>query len=79
MLEAGQPEAAAEALTTALELDPDSPLRPLLAYYLEQMGKPVPPPTEQQPEAATSPSAEQPAAIKPTTTPLPADIFAPSP
>jgi hypothetical protein len=42
-LESGSPEDAAEHFTKALTLQPDLPVRPIAAYYLEKMGKPVPP------------------------------------
>ena len=42
-LEAGMPEDAAAHFTKALTLAPDLPVRPIAAYYLEKMGKPVPP------------------------------------
>lgn len=43
LLEAGAPELAAEHFTKALELVPDLQPRRLIAYYLEKLGKPVPP------------------------------------
>lgn len=43
LLEAGQPQTAAEHFTQALTLEPGLVTRPLAAYYLEKMGKPVPP------------------------------------
>ena len=53
-LEAGRPDRAAAALTEALTLAPDLPLRPVAAYYLEKLGKPVPPP-----RAGTVPDAKK--------------------
>ena len=44
LLEAGRPGEAADAFTRALTRGPAVSARPLVAYYLEQMGKPVPPP-----------------------------------
>lgn len=44
-LEAGTPDLAAERFTKALTLAPSLPLRPIAAYYLEKLGKPVPPPS----------------------------------
>ncbi|HWE40157.1 MAG TPA: hypothetical protein VG406_26635 [Isosphaeraceae bacterium] len=44
-LEAGYPEKAGAAFTTALRLSPDLTTRPIAAYYLEKMGLPVPPPS----------------------------------
>ena len=43
-LEAGIPDEAAEHFTKALTLAPDLVVRPIAAYYLQKMGKPVPPP-----------------------------------
>jgi tetratricopeptide (TPR) repeat protein len=43
-LEGGRPDRAAAALAQALTLVPDFALRPVAAYYLEKLGKPVPPP-----------------------------------
>ena len=40
------PSAAAESLTKALTLAPDLGVRLIAAYYLEKMGKPVPPPAK---------------------------------
>ena len=62
-LEAGMPEEAAKHFTQALTLDPNLPVRPIAAYYLERMGKPVPPPSPR--EGATG--------GKPTTTATPAE------
>src|SRR5262249_37736040 len=42
-LEAGRPEEAAKHFTNALTLSPDMPTRPIAAYYLEKLGKAVPP------------------------------------
>lgn len=42
-LEAGTPDLAAEHFTKALTLIPNLPTRPIIAYYLEKLGKPVPP------------------------------------
>jgi tetratricopeptide (TPR) repeat protein len=50
-LEGGVPEVAAEHFTKALTLAPKMAQRPIIAYYLEKMGKPVPPaPTPAKPE-----------------------------
>ena len=54
-LEGGMPTAAADHFEKALQLEPTIPVRPLLAYYLEKLGRKVP-------EAAGS--AEAPA-VKP--------------
>jgi hypothetical protein len=43
LLESGKPELAASSLTNTLTLAPDQALRPVAAYYLEKIGKPVPP------------------------------------
>jgi tetratricopeptide (TPR) repeat protein len=42
LLESGSPEEAAEYFTRALKLVPDLVYRPIMAYYLTKMGKPVP-------------------------------------
>ena len=42
-LESGDTTRAAEDFTSALTLMPNLPTRPVAAYYLEKMGKPVPP------------------------------------
>jgi tetratricopeptide (TPR) repeat protein len=52
-LEGGVPEEAADHFTKALTMAPDLGTRPIVAYYLEKLGKPVPPPAKR----ATSPSA----------------------
>ena len=65
LLEWGEPEKAAEHFTKALELVPDLAVRPLIAYYLEKLGKPVPPEKPAEPAA--------PAAYKPEPPPAPAD------
>jgi tetratricopeptide (TPR) repeat protein len=41
-LEAGMPESAAESFTSALKLAPEIPVRRIIAYYLEHLGKPAP-------------------------------------
>jgi tetratricopeptide (TPR) repeat protein len=43
-LEGGLPEEAAGSFTKALTLAPDMAVRPIAAYYLQKLGKPVPPP-----------------------------------
>jgi hypothetical protein len=52
MLEAGRPDLSAPPLTQALTLAPDLPLRPVIAYYLEKLGKPVPPASAKADEPA---------------------------
>ncbi len=73
-LEGGLPEAAAEHLTTALTLDPDLAVRPIAAYYLQKLGKPVPPPREgagaKKPAASAAGNAPtSPAVPLPSTSP----------
>ena len=44
ILEAGlPPEMAAEHFQTSLKLEPNLAVRPVIAYYLEKLGKPIPP------------------------------------
>jgi tetratricopeptide (TPR) repeat protein len=52
LLEGGRPDLAAGPLDQALTLAPDLALRPVAAYYLEKLGKPVPPPSARPDEAA---------------------------
>jgi tetratricopeptide (TPR) repeat protein len=71
LLEAGKPAEAADHLAAALTLQPDSPSRPLLAHYLELLGREVPPLPEPEPAPDDS---------TPTPTPapdaeLPKDVF----
>jgi tetratricopeptide (TPR) repeat protein len=42
LLESGTPDRAAEYFTRALKLVPDLSVRPIIVYYLEKIGKPVP-------------------------------------
>lgn len=46
LFQSGDSTGAADHLTRALTLSPDLPVRPIAAYYLEKLGKPVPPPRE---------------------------------
>jgi len=55
-LEAGSPDDAAEHFTKALTLFPELQFRPIAAYYLERMGKPVPPPPKTTARTAGSPT-----------------------
>ena len=51
------PEIAAQHFATALELEPELVVRPVIAYYLEKLGKPVPPLRPNEPEEKpTSPA-----------------------
>ena len=69
-LEGGLPvDLVADHFQEALKLEPALTVRPLIAYYLEMLGKPVPPP---RPTAATAPAAK-PAEPAPTPTPTPPD------
>ena len=54
-LESGLPELAAEHFTKALTLAPNLQVRPIAAYYLERLGKPVPPPILDKPKPVPSP------------------------
>ncbi|MEO6808323.1 MAG: tetratricopeptide repeat protein [Isosphaeraceae bacterium] len=46
LIESGQPDEAASHLTRALTLEPKFPIRPLLLYYLDKLGKPFTEPGE---------------------------------
>ncbi len=80
-LEAGLPTQASEHFTNALTLEPDMSVRPIAAYYLEKMGKPVPPKRSGSGTAKPSPGETKPPAAgaageKP---PTPAPPAPPSP
>lgn len=66
LLEAGDPEGAATHLAEALKLRPTLQARPLVVYYLEKLGKPVPPTDVATPAPAPS-------------TPLPAEVIKSTP
>ena len=51
------PEAAADSLTKVLTLAPDITVRPIVAYYLEKMGKPIPPRSKPATGPASSPAS----------------------
>ena len=68
-LEAGMPEDAAAHFTQALTLAPDLGVRPIVAYYLEKLGKPVPPLKRGAASAADDKSAPKPA-VNPIIPPL---------
>lgn len=69
------PDLAADHFQSALKLEPALTVRPLIAYYLEKLGKAVPPPrsaaTRPTPAPAATPSAETPGPE------LPANPFVP--
>jgi tetratricopeptide (TPR) repeat protein len=81
-LEGGLPEPAGENFTKALTLSPDINIRPIAAYYLEKIGKPVPPPSKRgaaAPGTTTTPSdslksniLKTPLVVKPDATEKPA-------
>ncbi|HMB03546.1 MAG TPA: hypothetical protein VKP69_07380, partial [Isosphaeraceae bacterium] len=49
-LESGRPDLAAERFTRALTLAPTLTVRPIVAYYLEKLGKPVPSANVEEPK-----------------------------
>jgi tetratricopeptide (TPR) repeat protein len=55
-LEAGLPASAGDHFTNALTWAPDLTLRPIAAYYLEKIGKPIPEPSKSGAPAATTPA-----------------------
>lgn len=69
-LEGGAPEQAAEHFTRVLTLAPKYVLRPVVAYYLEKLGKPVPP-IPSDAKATPAPAAAKPAAETPRPTEKP--------
>jgi hypothetical protein len=42
LLESGSPDRAADSFAQVLKLVPDITVRPIVAYYLQKLGKPVP-------------------------------------
>jgi tetratricopeptide (TPR) repeat protein len=65
-LEAGLPDDAAESFTKALTLSPEIAVRPIAAYYLERLGKPVPPRAKgNQPAAAPADTSAEKAVTTP--------------
>jgi len=71
-LESGLPGQAAEHFTKALKIFPDLPLRPIAAYYLEKMGKPVPPPSKKATAGQSAAKPELPRGGAPGSTAAPA-------
>jgi hypothetical protein len=56
-LEAGMPaDEVAKHLTSSLELSPSNALRPVIAYYLKKLGKPVPPAPEKPKPPTAAPT-----------------------
>ncbi len=87
-LEGGEPDLAAEAFTDALTLAPALPTRLIAAYYLEKLGKPVPPipdePAGEDAKPASTDANDKPeaAAAKPeasTAAPKPEEGAKPAP
>ena len=70
------PDLVAEHFETALQLEPNLTVRPVIAYYLEKLGKAVPPPRSAAPKPATPAPSTPPAADK---SELPDNVFAPEP
>ena len=70
----GDSAATARHFRSALELEPDLAVRPVIAYYLEQLGEPVPPPRAKSDRGDSSTNiAPSPAESTETTTlPTPA-------
>jgi hypothetical protein len=64
-LESGLPDLAAERFTKVLTLAPTLAVRPIVAYYLEKLGKPVSPANVEEPKPAqaekskTAPTEEE--------------------
>ena len=70
------PDLVADHFQNALKLEPNLTVRPVIAYYLEMLGKPVPPPRPATPNAAEPSPAPSSAAEKPE---RPPDPFATDP
>jgi tetratricopeptide (TPR) repeat protein len=91
LLEGGKPSEAAEHFTKALTIEPNLTVRPIAAYYLEKLGKPVPPPRDSSgatkptqpggttPGAGTTPGTPAPLPRDATNPPEPAKAAPPEP
>jgi hypothetical protein len=78
-LEAGLPVDAGSSFTSALTLAPDLAVRPIAAYYLERLGKPVPPRSKSDGQAATPAAAAVPAPAAAPSGAAPTEPATPSP
>ncbi len=65
LLESGHIDPAATHLTSALTIYPELPVRAIGAYYLEKMGKPVPPPPKKPATRAKASLPTQGVAVSP--------------
>jgi tetratricopeptide (TPR) repeat protein len=72
LLEGGEPAEAADHFTKALTLEPNLTLRPIAAYYLEKLGKPVPPRREVPGAKKTTPADAKAAGPGPSPAAVPA-------
>jgi tetratricopeptide (TPR) repeat protein len=72
-LEAGTPDEAAVHFTQALTLAPDLHVRPIAAYYLEKLGKPVPPPLKREPGTTKPDGSGVTVPLDPGSLPVPTD------
>jgi tetratricopeptide (TPR) repeat protein len=80
LLEAGfPPELTVSHFENALKLEPNLTVRPLIAYYLEKLGKPVPPLSITAPNSVELPKPPQEPAATPKPAELPLDVFQPDP
>ena len=73
------PDLAADHFTTALTLEPAMSVRPVIAYYLEKLGKPVPPPRPASPAPDPNTSPAPPVAPDVPVGPKPEPPAEPSP
>jgi tetratricopeptide (TPR) repeat protein len=76
-LEAGLPEEAAKHFTQALTLQPNLAVRPIVAYYLERMGKPVPPASRSEAGTKAGPAPAATEQGKPVASPSPSESATP--
>ncbi len=60
LLEGGEPAEAADHFTKSLNLEPNLVMRPIAAYYLEKLGKPVPPSARPPARRSRSPRTRRP-------------------
>jgi tetratricopeptide (TPR) repeat protein len=81
LLESGSPDEAADYFTRALKLVPDLAYRPIIAYYLTKMGKPVPEPPVQPQSQPAKPVSPVDRLLRGTSTaaPVPGPVGSPGP
>jgi tetratricopeptide (TPR) repeat protein len=79
-LESGNPVEAGDSLTKALDLQPDLAVRPVMEYYLNQLGRPIPPaPDRSANRTASDASNDQPSSDSQSVSSPPIAVTQPPP